>query len=54
MLDARYDYDPYGRPTPVGTIITASDFQYAGYYEHQVSGLNFTWPDPKKLDMTEV
>ncbi len=38
---ARYDYDPYGRTTLVsGTNL--SDFQYAGYYAHQPSGLNLT------------
>jgi RHS repeat-associated protein len=40
-LQARYDYDPYGRTTLVsGTNL--SDFQYAGYYAHQPSGLNLT------------
>jgi RHS repeat-associated protein len=40
-IQARYDYDPYGRATLVqGTNL--ADFQYAGYYEHQTSGLNFT------------
>lgn len=40
-IQARYDYDPYGRATLVsGTNL--SDFQYAGYYEHQTSGLNLT------------
>jgi RHS repeat-associated protein len=38
---ARYDYDPYGRVTTItGTV--PSDFQYAGYYAHQPSGLNLT------------
>jgi RHS repeat-associated protein len=38
---ARYDYDPYGRTTLVsGTNL--SDFQYAGYYAHQPSGLYLT------------
>jgi RHS repeat-associated protein len=38
---ARYDYDPYGRTTLVsGTNL--SDFQYAGMYMHQTSGLNLT------------
>jgi len=33
-IQARYDYDPYGRTTLVqGTNL--SDFQYAGYYAHQ-------------------
>ncbi len=41
-IQARYDYDPYGRATPVGTVLTPSDFQYAGYYEHAPSGLNLT------------
>src|SRR5271154_2654162 len=40
-IEARYDYDPYGRVTTItGTI--PSDFQYAGYYEHATSGLNLT------------
>jgi RHS repeat-associated protein len=39
---ARYSYDPYGRATLIqGTNL--ADFQYAGYYEHQTSGLNLTW-----------
>jgi RHS repeat-associated protein len=39
---ARYDYDPYGRTTLVsGTNL--SDFQYAGMYMHQTSGLNLTY-----------
>jgi RHS repeat-associated protein len=42
-IQARYDYDPYGRITPVGTILVASDFQYASYYEHAPSSLNLTW-----------
>jgi RHS repeat-associated protein len=38
---ARYDYDPFGRSTLVsGTNL--SDFQYAGMYMHQPSGLNLT------------
>jgi len=38
---ARYNYDPYGRTTLVsGTNIAT--FQYAGYYQHQPSGLNLT------------
>ena len=39
---ARYDYDPYGRVSPVGTVAVDSDFQYAGYYEHMTSALNLT------------
>ena len=38
---ARYDYDPYGRTTLVSGS-NLSDFQYAGYYAHQTSGLNLT------------
>ncbi len=41
-IQARYDYDPYGRATPVGTVLIPSDYQYAGYYEHATSGLNLT------------
>ena len=38
-IQARYDYDAFGRVTTItGTV--PSDFQYAGYYEHAVSGLN--------------
>jgi uncharacterized protein RhaS with RHS repeats len=40
-IQARYDYDPYGRVTLIqGTNL--ADFQFAGYYEHQTSGLNLT------------
>jgi RHS repeat-associated protein len=40
-IQARYDYDPYGRVSQIqGTL--ASDFQYAGYYTHQTSGLDLT------------
>ena len=40
-IQARYDYDAYGRVTTItGTV--PSDFQYAGYYTHAASGLNFT------------
>jgi RHS repeat-associated protein len=40
-IQARYDYDPYGRATLVsGTNL--SDFQYAGMYVHATSGLNLT------------
>lgn len=40
-IQARYDYDPYGRATSI-TSTVPSDFQYAGYYEHASSGLNLT------------
>ena len=40
-IQARYDYDPYGRATLVSGS-NLSDFQYAGYYTHQPSGLNLT------------
>lgn len=40
-IQARYDYDPYGRATAIINTIP-SDFQYAGYYEHAPSGLNLT------------
>ena len=33
-IQARYDYDPYGRVTQIAGSM-ASDFQYAGYYKHQ-------------------
>jgi RHS repeat-associated protein len=41
-IQARYDYDPYGRVTKISGSMD-SDFQYAGYYEHATSGLNLTW-----------
>ena len=41
-VQARYDYDPYGRVSPVGTITVPSDFQFCGYYEHANSKLNLT------------
>ncbi len=40
-MQARYDYDPYGRQTQLsGTII--ADFGYADMYIHGPSGLNLT------------
>ena len=40
-IQARYDYDPYGRATKVSGSMD-SDFQYAGMYEHANSGLSLT------------
>jgi RHS repeat-associated protein len=40
-IQARYDYDLYGRVTKVSGSLD-SDFQYAGYYQHSPSGLNLT------------
>jgi RHS repeat-associated protein len=40
-IHARYDYDPYGRAKLISGSLS-SDFQYAGYYAHQLSGLNLT------------
>ena len=42
VLKARYDYDPWGRVTTVGTATAESDFKYAGYYWHSPSLLNLT------------
>jgi RHS repeat-associated protein len=40
-IQAQYDYDPYGNTSLIqGTNM--ADFQYAGMYEHQTSGLNLT------------
>ena len=40
-MQARYDYDPYGRQTLLaGTAV--ADFGYAGMYLHAPSGLNLT------------
>ena len=41
VIQARYDYDPYGRVTKVSGAMNA-DFGYAGMYYHATSGLNFT------------
>jgi RHS repeat-associated protein len=42
VMQARYEYDPYGRQTQsYGTII--ADFGYAGMYTHAPSGLNLTF-----------
>jgi len=41
VLQARYDYDPYGRRTVIAGSFTA-DFGYAGMYYHPASGLNLT------------
>jgi RHS repeat-associated protein len=38
MIHARYDYDPYGRLTKVQGDLD-SDFTYAGYYNHSLTGL---------------
>ena len=47
-IQARYDYDPYGRTTLVqGTNL--SDFQYAGYYAHQPSEINLRGTAPMIL-----
>jgi len=40
-IQARYEYDPYGRVTKVSGGMD-SDFQYAGYYAHIPTGLNMT------------
>jgi RHS repeat-associated protein len=42
VIQARYDYDPYGVVSTVGTPTVPSDFQYAGMYEYATSGLNLT------------
>jgi RHS repeat-associated protein len=41
VMQARYDYDPYGRPTTIAGSFTA-DFGYAGMYYHAPSSLNLT------------
>ncbi len=41
LVQARYDYDPYGRRTVVSGSLNA-DFGYAGYYYHVPSGLCLT------------
>ena len=39
-LQAQYNYDPFGRIDYLGSRV--ADFQYAGYYFHQPSGLSLT------------
>jgi RHS repeat-associated protein len=39
VVQARYDYDPYGRLTKVSGSLEA-DFGFTGFYRHQTSGLN--------------
>jgi RHS repeat-associated protein len=41
VMQARYDYDPYGRMTIIAGSFTA-DHGYAGMYYHAASGLNLT------------
>jgi RHS repeat-associated protein len=41
VMQARYDYDPYGRQTLISGTIN-DDFGYAGMYVHASSGLNLT------------
>ena len=41
VMQARYDYDPYGRMTVTAGSFNA-DFGYAGMYYHAASGLNLT------------
>lgn len=40
-VQAQYSFDPYGRVSKLQSG-PSSDFQYAGYYFHAPSGLNFT------------
>ena len=40
-IQARYDYDPYGRRTKISGSLDA-DFAYAGYFYHSASGLYLT------------
>jgi RHS repeat-associated protein len=41
VMQARYDYDSYGRSTIIAGSLNA-DFGYAGMYYHTASGLNLT------------
>ena len=41
VMQARYDYDPYGRLTQIAGSFMA-DFAYAGMFYHPASGLNLT------------
>jgi RHS repeat-associated protein len=41
VIQARYDYDPYGRQTTVSGTMSA-DFGFAGMFVHWPSGLNLT------------
>ncbi|MBZ0185653.1 MAG: RHS repeat-associated core domain-containing protein [Candidatus Obscuribacterales bacterium] len=40
-IQAQYAFDPYGRTTRLQGAFTP-DFQYAGYYNHALSGLSLT------------
>jgi RHS repeat-associated protein len=39
VIEARYDYDPYGRRTKLTGSLDA-DFAFTGHYYHQPSGLH--------------
>ncbi len=41
-VQARYQYDPYGVASTVGTLLIGSDVQYAGYFFHAASALLLT------------
>jgi len=41
-IQARYEYDPYGKTTKISGALNA-DFTYAGYYCHAASGLLLTF-----------
>jgi RHS repeat-associated protein len=49
-IQARYDYDPYGRRTKISGSLDA-DFSYAGMYYHAASGLNLTYFRPYDADL---
>jgi RHS repeat-associated protein len=49
-IQARYDYDPYGRRMKISGSLDA-DFGYAGMYYHAVSGLDLTYLRPYDADL---
>jgi RHS repeat-associated protein len=49
-VQARYDYDAWGRQTALSQAVTA-DFGYTGFYVNKTTGLDLTWfraYDPEK------
>ena len=42
VVQAEYDYDPYGRQTKLSGSMDA-DFGYTGFYQEKAAGLDLTW-----------
>ena len=50
-IQAQYSYDPFGRKTNVVSETIPADFQYAGMYKHERSGMNLTLYRAYKADL---